>query len=134
MCVCPEIFIYINYIYIIPKIWYPLLHHHHLHHQTGCHPNPTQGKHEECLEMEKVKDSCGTHDLANLKKKKNCVGLLLYQMSQALAENSLIILPFFFCKQLILILVYRIWKKMEKNHSFINYFMSNYKLKACYKR
>lgn len=63
--------------------------------------------------MEKVKDSCGTYDLPNLKKK-NCVGLLLYQMSQALAENSLIILPFFSCKQLILLLFYRIWKKMGK--------------------
>ena len=69
--------------------------------------------------MEKVKDSCGTCDLANLKKK-NCVGLLLYQMSQALAENSLIILSFFSCKQLILILFYQIWKNMKKiTHSSI---------------
>lgn len=69
--------------------------------------------------MEKVKNSCGTYDLANLKKK-NCVGLLLYQMSQALAENSLIILSFFSCKQLILILFNQIWKNMKKiTHSSI---------------
>lgn len=34
----------------------------------GRHLNPAQGKHEECSEIEKVKDSCGTYDLANKKK------------------------------------------------------------------
>ena len=123
LCVCIQKFTYIckqNYIYIynskdlasttLPPSPPPP--------SIGRHLNPAQGKHEECSEIEKVKDSCGTYDLAN--KKKLCLAITLPNVIP-LAECSLIKISYFCCEQLILILFYRIWQKMMKNHTFISY-------------